>query len=298
MVNVGEAEPMNTRVSLPVFQTVMDTFAFALSKFPSLFVLTFVAAIITEPLTFLSLQFTGAFAGLASLAQPGVSTERFIASLPNSGPGLLIVLMGVLFFLALITVPIIRHITHGERLWLIRINSRTFHYMLSQLPVLLILVGIILLWLDAAAMKFLLWLPVLIVLSYFGARLSLVPVDAIVSGSVNIRNGLSLSRNNGLRLLLIILAVGLPILIVGLVAMDAVLQLYSADQDPLATASELDASYIFDGGPGQILELYGHIFSRPAFIAANMIVFLFLAIAAGALLSAPAIAYCKLTKGH
>jgi len=309
---VGESEPMSTRVSLPVFQTVMDTFAFAFRKFPSLFILTFVAAIITEPLTFLCLQFTGTFAEFASLAQPGVFTDHFVASLLKSGPGLLIVLMGVLSFLALITVPIIRHITHGERLWLIRINSRTIPYMLSQLPVLLILAGICLFFLktttvfgwdltntpvESGTIRFLLWLPVIIALSYFGVRLSLVPVAAVASGSLNIGNGFSLSRNNGFRILLIILMVGLPILIVGLIAMDAVLQLYSTDQDLLAAAGEPDASYIFNGGPGQILELYRYIFSRPAFIAANMIVFLYLAIAAGTLLSAPAIAYCKLTKG-
>lgn len=303
---------MSTHIRLPVFQTVADIFAFTFREFPSLFVLAFVAAVITEPLTFLCLQFTGAFAEFASLAQPGVFTDHFVASLLKSGPGLLIVLMGVLLFLALIAVSIIRHITHGERLWLVRINSRTIPYMLSQLPVLLILVGICLFFLktttafgwdllntlvEPGTIRFLLWLPVIIALSYFGVRLSLVPVAAVASGSLNIGNGFSLSRNNGFRILLIVLIVGLPILIVGLIAMDAVLQLYSTSQDPLAGTGEPDASYIFDGGPRQILELYRYIFSRPPFIAANMVVFTFLAIAAGSMLSAPTIAYYKLTKG-
>ena len=77
---------MSTRARLPVLQTVADVFTFVFRKFPSLFVLTFVAAVIVEPLTFLSLQFTGSFAECASLAQSGVVTDRIIASLPwNQG---------------------------------------------------------------------------------------------------------------------------------------------------------------------------------------------------------------------
>jgi hypothetical protein len=304
-------EHMSTRAGLPVLQTVADVFTFAFRNFPSLFVLTFVAAVIVEPLTFLSLQFTGSFAEFASLAHSGVVTDRIIASLPKTGLCLLIVLMGALLFLALIAVPIIRHITHGERLWLIRINTNSFRYMLSQFPVILILVGIAVFALTAISafggiftdtsgepgvMTLLLLFPVIIALAYFGVRLSLVPVAAVASGSLNFDQGLALTKNNGFRLLLIILMTGMPVLIVGLIAMDAVLQLYMTDQDSLAAVGEPDASHIFNGGPKQILELYGYIFSKPAFIAANMIVFLFLAFAAGSMLSAPAIAYRKLTR--
>lgn len=306
-----EIENMSTRTRLPVLQTVRDVFTFVIRKFPSLFVLTFVAAFIAEPLTFLSLQFTGSFAEFASLAQSGVAADRIFASLPKTGLCLLIVLIGTLLFFALIAVPIIRHITHGERLWLIRINTSTLRYMLSQFPVILILVGIALFTLTATAafggaltntprepglMTLLLLFPIIIALAYFGVRLSLVPVAAVASGSLNNNQGLAVTKNNGFRLLMIILMIGLPILIVGLIAMDAVLQLYMTDQDSLAAVGEPDASYIFNGGPKQILELYGYIFSKPAFIAANAIVFLFLAFAASSMLSAPAIAYSKLTK--
>jgi len=302
---------MRTRARLPVLQTVAEVFTFTFRKFPSLFVLTFVAAVIVEPLTFLSLQFTGSFAEFASLAQSGVATDRIIASLPNTGLCVLIVLMGALLFLALIAVPIIRHITHGERLWLIRINANTLRYMLIQFPVIFILVGIAMLALTATAtlsgvftitpveldmMTLLLLFPVIIALAYFGVRLSLVPVAAVASGLLNFDQGLALTKNNGFRLLLIILMIGIPVLIVGLIAMDAVLQLYMTDRDSLAAVGEPDASHIFNGGPRQILELYGYIFSKPAFIAANTIVFLFLAFAAGSMLSAPAIAYRKLTR--
>ena len=303
---------MSTHVRLSVLQTVADIFIFSFRKFPSLFVLTLVAAVIAEPLTFLSLQFTGTFAEFASLAQSSVVTDRIIESLPKTVLGFLIVLMGALLFLALIAVPIIRHIVHGERLWLIRINTSTLRYLLSQFPVILILVGIALYALTATAtfggfftnspgesgvITLMLLFPVIIALAYFGVRLSLVPVAAVASGSLNIDQGLALTKNNGFRLLLIIFMIGMPILIVGLNAMDAVLQLYSTDQDSPAAVGELDASHIFNGGPRQIFELYGYIFSKPAFIAANTIVFLFFAFAAGAMLSAPAIVYRKLTRG-
>lgn len=303
---------MNTDVRLPILQTVLDIFIFTFRKFPSLFVLTLVAAVIAEPLTFLSLQFTGTFSELASLAQSSVVTDRITESLPKTGLCFLIVLMGALLFLALIAVPIIRHIVHVERLWLIRINTSTLRYLLSQLPVVLILMGIALYTftatvafggfftsspVESGVMTLILLFPVVIALAYFGVRLSLVPVAAVASGSLNIGQGLALTKNNGFRLLLIIFMIGMPILIVGLNAMDTVLRLYSTEQDSLGAVGEPDASHIFNGGPMQILELYGYIFSKPAFIAANTIVFLFFAFGAGAMLSAPAIVYRKLTTG-
>ena len=98
---------MSTHVRLSVLQTVADIFIFSFRKFPSLFVLTLVAAVIAEPLTFLSLQFTGTFAEVASLAQSSVVTDRIIESLPKTVLGFLIVLMGALLFLALIAVAML-----------------------------------------------------------------------------------------------------------------------------------------------------------------------------------------------
>ncbi len=302
---------MSTRAGLPVFQTVADIFAFTFKKFPSLFVLTLVSAVIAEPLTFLCLQLTGSFADLAALQYSSLFTDRSSAPLAASWLGLSIALLGVLLFFALSAVPIIRHLTHGERLWLIRINTSSPRYILSQLPVILILLGIILLVLtattafvgvvtntpqDHGVMTFLLLLPVIITLAYFGVRLSLVPVAAVARGSLNIYQGLALTKNNGFRLLSIILIIALPLLLVGLVAMDVVLQLYATDQNSLSAVSEPQESQIFNGGPRQIIELYSYTYSKPAFIAANAIVFLFLAFAAGSLLSAPAIVYRKLIK--
>ena len=220
--------------------------------------------------------------------------------------------MGRLLFLALIAVPIIRHITHGERLWLIRINTNSLRYMLSQFPVILILVGIAVFALMATAAfggvlhkhPGRIWCndASAVVPRHDHAclssafRLALVPVAAVASGSLNFGHGLALTKKQRLSFSSDHLMIGIPLLIVGLIAMDAVLQLYMTDQDSLAAVCEPNASHIFNGGPRQILELYVYIFSKPSFIAANTIVFLFLAFAAGSMLSAPAIAYRKLTR--
>ena len=288
---------MSTHVRLSVLQTVVDIFIFSFRKFPSLFVLTLVAAVIAEPLTFLSLQFTGTFAEFASLAQSSVVTDRIIESLPKTVLGFLIVLMGALLFLALIAVPIIRSVTHGERLWLVRINTTTPGYMLAQLPVILILAGIGFVAVIESGAVTLVLSPAIIAFSYVGVRLSLVPVDVVASGSLNFSKGLALSKYNGFRLLVIMLLTGLPVLIVGLISMETVLGLYGTDNGSVTVVSEPSSSQIFHGGPRQILELYIYTYSRPDFVAANGIVFLFMAFAGGIMLSAPAIAYRKLAKG-
>ncbi len=133
---------MSTRARLPVLATVAEAFTFAFRKLPSLFILTFVAAVIAEPLTFLSLQFTDSFEAFSSLARSGMTDVGTVPLFPKAALGLVIVLLGALLFLAPVAVPIIRHISHRERLWLIRINSGTPLYILSQLPVILILATI------------------------------------------------------------------------------------------------------------------------------------------------------------
>ncbi len=289
----------------------MAVFTFVIKKFPALFVLTVVAAVIAEPLTFLALQSTGNFAEFASLAHTDIATGGVIASLVESWRSLLIVLTGFTLFLALISVPVIRHVTHNEKLWLIRVNTNTARHMVCQVPAILILAGIALFILMATAgldrvftdspgkpglMTILLLFLIIIVLTYFGARFTLIPVAAVAGDSLNIGRGFGLTKGNGFRLVLVFLMVGIPMLIVGLIAMDKVLMLYSTNQESLTTVGEPDAANIFNGGPRQILELYVYIFSKPVFITANTIVLLFLSLATGSILGIPAIAYHKLNK--
>ena len=288
---------MIKRFRLPVIQTVMDAFTFAFRKFPSLFVLTLVASVFIEPLMFLVLQVTGSFAEFSLFAQSGLSTDYPIDSIYKILLGVLIILVAVLLFFALIAVPIIRHVTHGERLWLVRINTTTPGYMLAQLPVILILAGIAFVAVIESGAVTLVLSPVIIAFGYVGVRLSLVPVDVVASGSLNFSKGLALSKYNGFRLLVIILLTGFPVLIVGLISMEIVLGLYGTDDGSVTVVGEPGSSQIFHGGPRQILELYIYTYSRPAFVAANGIVFLFMAFAGGVMLSAPTIAYRKLAKG-
>jgi hypothetical protein len=79
--------------------------------------------------------------------------------------------------------------------------------------------------------------------------------------------------------------------------METVLGLYGTDDGSVTVVSEPSSSQIFHGGPRQILELYIYTYSRPDFVAANGIVFLFMAFAGGVMLSAPAIAYRRLARG-
>jgi hypothetical protein len=285
------------RSRLPVIQTVTDAFTFAFRKLPSLLALTLVASVLVEPLMFLILQVTGSAAEFSLFAQSGLSTDYTIASILRILLGILIILVAVLLFFALIAVPIIRHVTHDERLWLVRINTTTPGYMLAQLPVMLILAGIAFVAVTESAAVMLVLSPAIIVLGYVGVRLSLVPVDVVACGSLNYGKGLALSKYNGFRLLVIMLLTGLPVLIVGLISMEVVLGLYGTDHGSVPVVSEPDSSQFFHGGPRQILDLYIYTYSRPAFVAANGIVFLFIAFAGGIMLSAPAIAYRKLAKG-
>jgi hypothetical protein len=300
---------MGEVVRLAVLQTAAEVFSFAIRKFPELVALTVVAAVIVEPLMFLALQFTGGFAAVAFMFDAGGTTNSVITSTAGYGRALLIVLAGIILFFALVSVPIIRHITHNERLWLIRINRSTPRYMLYQIPVILILAVVVLVVLmimtgydsvlsgslgAPGSVILVLGCAGLILACYFGARFSLIPVAAVASDSSKIGHGFELSRGNGFRLVMVFLLVGIPNLIIGLFAMDKVFLLYATYQESLAAVNEPDAANIFNGGPRQILELYGYIFSKPAFIAANSIVFLFLSLAVGSMLGVPAIAYRNL----
>ena len=246
----------------------MDSFTYAFRKFPSLFVLTLVASVLVEPLMFLVLQVTGSFAEFSLFAQSGLSTDYPIDSIHKILRGVLIILVAVLWFFALIAVPIIRHVTHGERLWLVRINTTTPGYMLAQFPVILILAGIAFVAVIESGAITLVLSPAIIAFGYVGVRLSLVPVDVVVSGSLNFSKGLALSKYNGFRLLVIMLLTGFPVLIVGLISMETVLGLYGTDDGSVTVVGEPNSSQIFHGGPRQILELYIYTYSSPAFVAA------------------------------
>jgi hypothetical protein len=224
---------MSDRNKLAVIDTIADAFSFGLKKLPSVLVLYLtVAILIFGPILYLAypmaidlIQF---FKEIGEDVDPEELAEQIIPFMPV----IFLVVVGALFQHAIITPLIIRNITHGETLWLLRINKNTFRYILAA-----IVIGIFMMlaYFAFAALVagaaiatdgnqdlqgIIIALSVvigIILMIYFIVRLSLIPIDIVAQSSFAIGRGYGVSKGNVLRLIGLIIIVMAAMMVIGMI---------------------------------------------------------------------------------
>ena len=241
---------MSTRVKLPVFEVVEEAFKFDWRKLVALAVLNLtIELLFLVPLVILFFYvFADSFPGLSSV---GDFEDGAVYEIPTADPntsgyqtsdlffpsgfwmvlGLMIFVLFLIFLI--IGTQITRSITHGERLWLIKINRYTFRYfiaLLIVLPLILLvelataapIIGALSLADNLDVSKPLLLVPAIMISAmifvYFFARLWLFPVVSVAQERISFTAAFKAAKGNSWRIIGVWLVTFILMIVMFLVA--------------------------------------------------------------------------------
>lgn len=225
---------MSNRTKLAVIDTIADAFNYSFKKLPSLVVLYLSTTIlIFGPILWLAYPLVIDFFQFFTEVGENVDPEEFAEQIIPFAPIIGLLVLGSLLQYVVITSLIIRNISHGETLWLIRINKNTFRYIVAAIVVSLLMVvvyagfaAIIAGAVISAGENQEMLGPVvalsvlagLFVFVYFLVRLSLIPIDVVAQSNFAIGRGFRVSRGNVLRLIGLGVIVFAAILAIAMIA--------------------------------------------------------------------------------
>lgn len=291
---------MTAKVKLPVFEVLSDAFSFGWKKLIQLIVLyvtstvvifgpLFALALTLFPDLLSDLNALNSFnleSDLEGVEGGDLAPEEALANafdqIAPYIPMIILFILGAILQGAIFSTAVIRNITQGEAVWLMKINKNVFRYILASIVVGLLIIPIYLLvgavglagyTLAQQLAEFGTLIMILTVLLcicaliYLIVRISFIPVAVVSNSKFELRAGWNATKGNVLRIIgLFILAVILFMTIMIPVA----IVFFAIGLDELMAGTMVSEGSI-DENPLIALELLFGSFTSPSMTAINLI---------------------------